>query len=770
MLSWAITSHLIIDEEELTEGFRQDLEEKLTWKSLEFKQAEEHGQPTHDIDEWVELYDNPMDLFIVPRGFAPKLIEMMESRGYEYEFEDQRTFSPQKSIGNEIPLRSEQIKMRDAILEVEQGYVKSPTGSGKTVAGLAVADEIGKTLVIVNTMEIADQWIDRAKQWLGEDYPTGFIGDGKFEVSEYLTVATQQTLWSRREDLLLDGFFSAFNGVILDECFPAGTMIGGKPIESLEVGDLVPSYDEGIDGFVVRPVARTMKTRPRSMVRIHIKSGETIECTANHPFLTEDGWKDASDLSGYMVRYDPDHEISMRGVPSSSRNNHEIPSGQTQEARMGLLLEGVRQEVCCEGEQRDGIAHEQKVCVGANEEKEPDAPTGVAREDETHLAEDRSQASHQEREWNRNDGPRESLVRSDWVGSIDCEDPGSEERDSASAPLQSGPRGSKLETGDRDRRRQPLFSSSTRARRQEGRVFGWSRVDRVEILEPGSDGKFGGVCEDGLVYNIEVEETHTYLVNGLVSHNCHHGNARTYSKVMSSFDARYRWGFSATPEKTGDPRIMKAILGEQFLEITEHEVQASIIKPRIQVIPTKFSMKYKVHKGGGNNYQSILKAISEDQERNQLIVDEIMERHLDNANLVISKRTTHLSELWETLVASGYPEDKIYTIVGQDSRSERAEANAAAGHGGCVVLSTLADEALDIPRLDRVHLTFPTKNPGLVKQQIGRIRRKHPDKDDAIVLDYHDWQTTVLHKQYMTRRHQVYNKMGWNVKKRKKKL
>jgi len=46
-------------------------------------------------------------------------------------------------------------------------------------------------------------------------------------------------------------------------------------------------------------------------------------------------------------------------------------------------------------------------------------------------------------------------------------------------------------------------------------------VDRVEVLEPGSDGRYGGLCPDGHVYNIEVARTHTYLVaDGVVAHNC----------------------------------------------------------------------------------------------------------------------------------------------------------------------------------------------------------------------------------------------------------
>lgn len=467
MLTLTVDSHIWADESDFPDEILDVLKRRLTLTNKEYSKALEMGLDTTDIEKEIVLYDTPPDLFLMPRGFAPTLAEILDNAEVEFEFDDCRVCLPHEPFGNEIPLRPEQVKIADAIMEVEQGYGKSPTASGKTVACLAAIDQIGKTLVIVNTMEIADQWVERIHEWLGEDYPTGFIGDGEFEISETgITVATVQTIWSRRAELWEEGFFDTFSGVCLDEC--------------------------------------------------------------------------------------------------------------------------------------------------------------------------------------------------------------------------------------------------------------------------------------------------------------HHGNARTYRWVMNQFSAKYRWGVSATPEKTGDPRIMKLVLGDQFVEVTEKDVEHSVMKPTIEVIPTQFDMEYESFGGGRNNYQKILSALSEDDDRNQLIVDELMTNHRDHANLIISKRLEHLSQIWETLVAAGYPAEQIFTIVGKDERADRAASAEAASLGQCVVLSTLADEALDIKRLDRIHLIFPTKNPGLVKQQVGRIRRKHPDKLDAVVLDYHDWQVKPFHKQYMARRHEVYNPMGWPVKKRKR--
>jgi hypothetical protein len=44
-------------------------------------------------------------------------------------------------------------------------------------------------------------------------------------------------------------------------------------------------------------------------------------------------------------------------------------------------------------------------------------------------------------------------------------------------------------------------------------------VESVEVLEPGSDGQYGGLCPGGLVYNVEVEHHHNYIAEGILCHN-----------------------------------------------------------------------------------------------------------------------------------------------------------------------------------------------------------------------------------------------------------
>ena len=88
--------------------------------------------------------------------------------------------------------------------------------------------------------------------------------------------------------------------------------------------------------------------------------------------------------------------------------------------------------------------------------------------------------------------------------------------------LQSGHRQSAYQ--DRDRGRRPVTQTEKVAfsRLSQDRNTRSSRVVRVEILEPGSDGRFEECLgEDQAVYDLEVEGNHNYFADGVLVSNCH---------------------------------------------------------------------------------------------------------------------------------------------------------------------------------------------------------------------------------------------------------
>jgi superfamily II DNA or RNA helicase len=76
-----------------------------------------------------------------------------------------------------------------------------------------------------------------------------------------------------------------------------------------------------------------------------------------------------------------------------------------------------------------------------------------------------------------------------------------------------------------------------------------------------------------------------------------------------------------------------------------------------------------------------------------------------------------------------------------------------------VILATVADEGVDIPRLDRLHLVWPQRRELTIIQQVGRILRPHPDKLRPVVFDYVDSEGMLAAQ--AAARQQIYRQQRW---------
>lgn len=270
----------------------------------------------------------------------------------------------------------------------------------------------------------------------------------------------------------------------------------------------------------------------------------------------------------------------------------------------------------------------------------------------------------------------------------------------------------------------------------------------------------------------------------------HHAPANTLVDLMQRFTAAMRGGVSATLNR--DPLtfpIALAVIGPVVHETTFEEAEARLVRPRVRVIPTGFTFpdyhpthkekvwsdergKY-VTKTIRNNYGEMMAALIHDEHRNGIICDIAMNEALAGHHcLIVSNRKQHLEILRDWLLNEipsdevHWPLPMVFTLFGgahgSDSTSIGAMIMSARGQQGTILLSTVADEGLNIPRLDRIFLAFPSRKVGGTKQKIGRITRRHDMKSDTIVYDFIDKQD-LLKDQFRERRQMFYNKEGLEV-------
>jgi superfamily II DNA or RNA helicase len=251
---------------------------------------------------------------------------------------------------------------------------------------------------------------------------------------------------------------------------------------------------------------------------------------------------------------------------------------------------------------------------------------------------------------------------------------------------------------------------------------------------------------------------------GLVAYDeCHHITAETYQFVVQQFSPKYLFGVSATPARVPWTfPIATSLLGPIVHKTLRATLQSKriLMRPKIKVVPTDFNYDFlptRINKGGyriASNYPRMMKALVEDDRRNDKIVDLIMD-DTDRHILVVSKRHEHFKRLTKKLVDREYPHE-ILSMTGKESREERMVIQDHANLHPCVVLSTVADEGVDIPCLDTIFLIWPTRNIAVVRQQIGRVERYADKKPVPIVYDIYDPRVQVLKRQFSERCAGVY--------------
>lgn len=362
-----------------------------------------------------------------------------------------------------------------------------------------------------------------------------------------------------------------FDLIVVDECFVAGTIVSGRPIESIRPGDTVLAFDEKTGTFSHRAVVRLFRKSPAALVRVRVRGCAATVCTPNHPFLTRRGWVPAGHLtmadevliaegvckvSGDGHRPDevlealPLQDVHGCGLRANRRrpdwamhylrpDRDDLRASRVQGSTDGaaLLQQGMRKGVLAEASVGDG-ACDRDAGQGADR-RAHEVPQSDARPrhqgqgaPEPQGDRTRSASPRGQREWAHGTakatrgGPRmaDGARRADEEAA----------RDGLADELQARHREPDAAHRDRGGWGKSHGERAEGTGPQEGHVSTWAWVDGVEVLEPGRDGTFGGVCPDGLVYNLEVEGLHTYTANGVVVHNCHEAGCQDSAQSLAA--------------------------------------------------------------------------------------------------------------------------------------------------------------------------------------------------------------------------------------------
>ena len=626
----------------------------------------------------------------------------------------------------------------DALEDSASVLYVAPTGSGKTICFCFIAAHqraAGKrSLVLVHRRELIHQ-TRRAFASFGT--PCGIIAAGEpYDPTVTIQVASSQLLARRIRSKTLDLQGWEPNTIILDECFCPGTMVGNRPIEVIQPGDLVPSFEPASGRIVRRRVVRMWKKRTTTVHRIALANGGSVVCTPNHLFLTPGGWTNAASLA----KGAPVYAARLLGVQDAVRAVDAPPDVNVEVgAATSLLLSRVLSEERVETFVGGHGEDQSPARLGAHEGQQPHEPAGNPAEDDRDDSEDEPSPEGARRERVSHAGATGTASRSTGAGLDSGARRGNGEgraRERDAEPLQDRHRQPGIEDRGRGGRRVPCGPEAAGQRRAKDRVLGITWVVSVEVFQQGRDGEFERLCPGGAVYDLEIEGTHTYLANGFAVHNCHHSTAPSLVSVLQHWPDAKNLGVTATPcrlDGKGLGRVYDAmVLGPAPAELI---AQGYLANFRVFSHPIDDFDRKALHKRMGDFVASEM----EEGLDTQVCLGNVIEhykRHLDGQPaLAFCVSVDHARHLARAFVKDGVPASSIDGKLKYDDRDQILGAYAR-GEINVLTSCEILGEGLDVPDTAGVILVRPTTSLTYHLQMIGRAFRPKSDGKIATILDH----------------------------------
>ena len=532
-----------------------------------------------------------------------------------------------------------------------------------------------------------------------------------------------------------------FCAVIIDECFTGETLIstprGDIPIRNLRTGDIVcNAVGSGeVETVFTKAVAEVYD--------VALSDGTVIRCTGSHPFFTDRGWVQASELEreGLFRKEDVSRmldDFRAKVAPHEeqgwepTRKHEPNDGGQLEQARN--LFSILREEM-----------------------EEPHAQRFVSFKDEGHVEAYRAQAASEMGKWMGDDCAAGSTSRNtrEWVGrGASDTDYGWPQERGLPERIQGGLGLSGDNGCHRGGWREP-WNSSPSGRGQKERclagIVGVESISRVELESP------------EVVYNLHVSGHPSYFAGGVLVHNCHGITPTTRSIIEAMREANPNLrvvGLSGTPYRLGtgyvyrigpddrthgddvcrDPYFMKCVYRVSSREMLD---QQFITPMTIGAINAEHydTSGIELLPNGTLNPDTVERAFVGHGRQTSAIVGDVLDkaRARPGGIMYFAATVRHAHEVLASLPqgSSGLVTgDDCVLGTGDSIKRDRLIAMYREGDIRHLVSVGTLTTGFDVSHTEVIALLRYTESAALLQQILGRAWRLHPGKADCLLLDY----------------------------------
>ena len=603
-----------------------------------------------------------------------------------------------------------------------------PTGSGKRLVGVwwsrLGAEHGRKILVATDRRILIEQMAEECKK---HAVKYGIVmADSPRNDEALVQIASIQTLQHRKWKDMPEA-----NLLLIDECFPAGTFVDGRPIETIREGDSVRSYNHATGKIESRKVIRVMQRDVDQLVTMWFNDARQITCTIEHPVfdLNENEYRPAKDMS-------PGTEVLTDGLQDVSLHMHDLRSEDRAKASgENAGSNRMLYSMPVEGYIADGIGDESQVCVGKNEIQQSNAQAGSSCKTVSCAACDQLEAADSEGQWTWADATRTDAGRFPGMESSCCAVQARTTKGRSSNELQNRPWQSHAEDRSRDRWQQPQIIVSEGTGQKETGVLRVVRLDRYQVYERAGGAGCTGVRRTCRVYNLEVEGNNNYFANGVLVHNCHQ-RPDAYKNLFARHPNAKVIGLTATP------------VGPQGKSLISSGMYDEIVEPikNTQLINNNWLLKTHMFAPSEPDIQGV--SLSNGKEYNQEELGDAVEGctvfsdifdwwrpYSDLQTIVFVPRVKYAYGIASQFADRGF-ESRV--IEGGTTPKERELAFDAFRNRNVRVLVScdVLREGLDLPVAQVGVDLQPNSQFHTWWQKLGRVRRPSDGQERAIWLDF----------------------------------
>ena len=204
-----------IDKANLDGVVKNSFRRLATFANPEFYKKQKLRMSVYNVPMVIDCSKEDEKYLKLPRGTYDYLESLCNVNNIEIISKDERFVGNKIEVKFNGSLKEEQQIAIDHMLKYDNGILCAPTGFGKTVIGCKlIAERKVNTLILVNKIQLLNQWKDRIKEFL-DVKEVGEISSKKKNITNVIDVVSVKSLWNNGN--VLD-IAKNYGMIIIDEC------------------------------------------------------------------------------------------------------------------------------------------------------------------------------------------------------------------------------------------------------------------------------------------------------------------------------------------------------------------------------------------------------------------------------------------------------------------------------------------------------------------------------------------------------------------------